>query len=111
MNITQRLIEDVRELSAGEATADAAMVARSCLLDWCGCALAGSREPLAAILADAIAGDTGRATLVGRAQTAGLLDAALVNGAASHALDFDDTHTLMSGHPSAPVVPAALALA
>ena len=29
----------------------------------------------------------------------------------SHALDFDDTHTLMSGHPSAPVVPAALALA
>jgi 2-methylcitrate dehydratase PrpD len=40
-----------------------------------------------------------------------LLDAALINGAASHALDFDDTHTLMSGHPSAPVVPAALALA
>ena len=37
--------------------------------------------------------------------------AALLNGAAGHALDFDDTHTRMSGHPTAPVLPAALALA
>ena len=40
-----------------------------------------------------------------------MLTAALINGATSHALDFDDTHTMMRGHPSAPVVPAALALA
>jgi len=33
-----------------------------------------------------------------------------VNGAAGHALDFDDTHTTMSGHPSVPVMPALLAL-
>ena len=37
------------------------------------------------------------------------MTAALVNGAMSHALDFDDTHWLMNGHPSAPVLPAALA--
>ena len=37
--------------------------------------------------------------------------AALVNGAAGHALDFDDTHTAMGGHPSVPVLPALLALA
>ncbi|HVR28720.1 MAG TPA: MmgE/PrpD family protein, partial [Thermoanaerobaculia bacterium] len=43
-------------------------------------------------------------------RTSALL-AALINGAASHALDFDDTHTTMSGHPSVPVIPAALALA
>jgi 2-methylcitrate dehydratase PrpD len=34
-----------------------------------------------------------------------------VNGAAGHALDFDDTHTTMTGHPSVPVRPALLALA
>jgi 2-methylcitrate dehydratase PrpD len=39
------------------------------------------------------------------------MTAALVNGAAGHALDYDDTHSLMSGHPTVPVLPAALALA
>ncbi len=82
------------------------------MLDWFGVALAGLREPLSGILVrELVFGDRGDATLVGHAQRASVLDAALNNGASSHALDFDDTHTLMSGHPSAPVVPAALALA
>ncbi len=34
-----------------------------------------------------------------------------MNGAAGHALDFDDTHMAMGGHPSAPIIPAILALA
>lgn len=37
--------------------------------------------------------------------------AALLNGTLSHSLDFDDTHADSSLHPSAPVVPAALAAA
>lgn len=37
--------------------------------------------------------------------------AALLNGALGHSLDFDDTHSDSSLHPSAPVVPAALAAA
>jgi 2-methylcitrate dehydratase PrpD len=37
--------------------------------------------------------------------------AALVNGALAHSLDFDDTHAAASLHPSAPIVPAALAAA
>jgi 2-methylcitrate dehydratase PrpD len=40
-----------------------------------------------------------------------MLSAALINGAAGHALDFDDTHTVMGGHPTAPLLPAVLALA
>lgn len=35
--------------------------------------------------------------------------AALLNGAFGHSLDFDDTHAASSLHPSAPVVPAAIA--
>jgi 2-methylcitrate dehydratase PrpD len=38
-------------------------------------------------------------------------DAALLNGALAHSLDFDDTHRESSLHPGAPVVPAALAVA
>ncbi|MEX4008890.1 MmgE/PrpD family protein [Neoaquamicrobium sediminum] len=37
--------------------------------------------------------------------------AALFNGMLGHSLDFDDTHSDSSTHPSAPVVPAALAAA
>ena len=37
--------------------------------------------------------------------------AALLNGALAHSLDFDDTHAAGSIHPSAPIVPAALAAA
>ncbi|MBF6599179.1 MAG: MmgE/PrpD family protein [Dehalococcoidia bacterium] len=112
MDVTGALIGQVEALPLAAPPADVATVARSCLLDWCGCALAGSREPLARILVDAVArGDAGDATLVGLRPRTTNLTAAMINGAASHALDFDDTHTLMSGHPSVPVVPAALALA
>src|SRR5439155_303009 len=77
-----------------------------------GCALAGSREPLTGILLESVARseDGGAAALIGRRERTTWLAAALVNGAAGHALDFDDTHTVMSGHPSAPVLPALLAL-
>jgi 2-methylcitrate dehydratase PrpD len=109
---TRRLIDSVKGIALDAMPDEARAFARHCVLDWFGVALAGSREPLSAILAGELAGrDGSEATLVGRRERASLLDAALINGAASHALDFDDTHTLMSGHPSVPVVPAALALA
>ena len=37
--------------------------------------------------------------------------AALINGAAAHALDFDDVNLAMPGHPSVAILPALLALA
>jgi 2-methylcitrate dehydratase PrpD len=91
-------------------------VARGAILDTVGVALAGSREPAArtvrelAAAADGAAG-TGPVTLLGCARRAAALDAALVNGTAAHALDYDDTHASVRGHPSAPIVPAALAAA
>jgi 2-methylcitrate dehydratase PrpD len=40
-----------------------------------------------------------------------VLAAALVNGAAGHALDYDDVNVAMPGHPSVAVLPGLLALA
>ncbi len=113
--MTEQLATDLWDrfgkLSLDDVPASVRQVAHQCVLDWLGCALAGSSEPLAGILRDEFSQDEGVATLVGSNRRAGTLLASLVNGATGHALDFDDTHTQMGGHPTAPVLPAALALA
>ena len=87
--------------------------AKHALLDWFGVALGGSGDPLVQILVDDAteAGETGKSRLVGKVERVTSANAALINGAASHALDFDDVNQRMSGHPSVAVVPAVLALA
>ena len=87
--------------------------ARNCVLDWIGVALAGRDEPLVRQLQDFVLEEGGapHATLLGSATRTSLRNAALVNGAAGHALDYDDVHRAMRGHPTAPVLPALLAVA
>ncbi|MFT4268224.1 MAG: MmgE/PrpD family protein, partial [Xenophilus sp.] len=55
-------------------------------------------------------GGPATAALWGRRHGAAVRDAALVNGCAAHAHALDDTNESMRGHPSAPVVPAVLAV-
>ncbi len=88
-------------------------VARQCLLDYLGCAIAGAADPLVEMLVAemAEAGGAPQAGLVARRERLPMLAAALVNGAAGHALDFDDVNVAMPGHPSVAVLPGLLALA
>lgn len=53
----------------------------------------------------------GPCTVFGLNRRYGPAAAALLNGTLGHSLDFDDTHADASLHPSAPVLPAALAAA
>src|SRR5688572_7704978 len=53
----------------------------------------------------------GTCTVVGDSEGYAPPGAAMVNGTLAHSLDFDDTHAPGSLHPSAPIVPAALAAA
>ena len=87
-------------------------VAKQCLLDWIGVALAGRNEPLVRILLDEFAptDDPAGVAILGHRRRARLDDAVLINGAMGHALDFDDVIMPM-GHPTVPVAPAVLALA
>ncbi|SHG41360.1 MmgE/PrpD family protein [Halobaculum gomorrense] len=55
--------------------------------------------------------DAGAATVWATGERLPAGEAALLNGAHAHSLDFDDTHRESSLHPGAPVVPAALAVA
>jgi len=85
---------------------------KQCLLDWFAVTVAGAQEELTDILVrEAIEdGAKGPASLVGRSETTLPSTAALINGAASHALDYDDVSFAMHGHPTVTVVPALLAL-
>ncbi len=111
--ITRALVEAVRTLRYDDLPDDVREVARHCVLDFFGVALAGAREPLADFLVDVVAKpeNASAASLIGRCERATAATAALVNGAAGHALAFDDAHMGMSGHPTVPVLPAVLALA
>ena len=83
-------------------------VTRQCL-DLTGVALAGSGEPAVQAIRH-LADAPGTVTIWGTAGTARPVDAAFVNAAAGHALDYDDMW-LPGAHPSAPIFPAAFALA
>lgn len=111
--LTAQLVQLCRGIGFRDLSPDAVTVARQCLLDWLGVTLAGSSQPLAVILRGEVLAEGGnaRATLIGTGDRVSLQQAALVNGAASHALDYDDVHLAMSGHPTVPIMPALLALA
>lgn len=85
-------------------------VKRQCV-DVVGVALAGSAEQAGHIAARHASRFDGETTsMIWGGVPAPAPEAAFANGVASHALDYDDIW-LPGGHPSAPIVPAAFAMA
>ncbi len=85
---------------------------RRALVNWLGCALGGARHPAMGIAVGATAPHSGGdATVLGRGERLGALDAAMANCLASSANAFDDTHLATVVHPTGPVAAALLALA
>jgi 2-methylcitrate dehydratase PrpD len=111
--LTGALAEQARTLTYGDLPHEIRAIARQCVLDYIACTLAGAKEELADILLAEMReqGGAPAATVIGRAERVPVLSAALVNGAASHALDFDDVNLAMTGHPSVVLLSALLALA
>lgn len=110
-DLTDDLWERFGSLRFSDLPDDVVATAGHAVLDWFGCAIAGSQEPLASILREEFTDDDGPCTIVGSERRAGVLRAALVNGATGHALDFDDTSPTMGAHASVPLLPAVLAVA
>jgi 2-methylcitrate dehydratase PrpD len=85
--------------------------AHAALIDTLGCMLAGVHEQgPRRVRATISAWGEGSSTVVGAAGAPAPW-AALANGTAAHALDFDDNDIPAASHPSAVLVPAILALA
>lgn len=111
---TKTLCGYLADVQYGDLSSKAASEARRGVLDWIGCALAGSQhstiDKLLAVLQEA--GGKPQATVFARRMKLGFLDAPLANGQMGHLLDYDDTH--MGGvvlHTSSPVLSALFALA
>jgi 2-methylcitrate dehydratase PrpD len=112
--LTKTLCAHLAAARPDDLSAAARHAARRGVLDWIGCALAGSPHPTISRLVAVLQETGGRpqATVLGRRLKLGLLDAPLANGQMGHLLDFDDTH--MGGvvlHASSPVLAALFALA
>ena len=108
---TAELAERSSSLTFDDLPADVADLAGQCLLDWFGVTVAGSQEPASRILLDVLSPISDGVTVIGTAVQLAPMDAALVNGTASHALDYDDVNEAMVGHPSVPILGGLLALA
>ncbi len=111
MSVTTILADFVAKSRWEDCPASAVAAARGAIFDCLGVMLAGSLEPSARILQDVALAEGGSplCTIVGTGRRSGAVWAALCNGTAAHALDFDDTNFTLLGHPSAPVLAAGLA--
>lgn len=92
---------------------EALAAARTAVTDTLAVMLLGASDAATRILSQTpgIAGADGSCVVAGTPLKRSALDAALLNGVASHAHDFDDFTQEFGGHPSVPVLPALLALA
>jgi 2-methylcitrate dehydratase PrpD len=87
--------------------------AKRSLMNFFAVALTGCRDQTIEIALQTLAAFSGgkQATIVGRRERVDALSAAFLNAASANVLDFCDTHVPTAIHPTAPVVPALLALA
>ena len=111
MTVAEDLGERICAISTDRLSPEAVHWAKVSILDTVGVALAGTREPCAQIAGGVIAGTDGPSLVFGTRRRAAALDAAQINGAAAHALDFDASNNTMAGHPSVHILPALYALA
>jgi 2-methylcitrate dehydratase PrpD len=119
--VTGAVVEFIGRARFADFPSDAIAIAKRCIIDGLGVLLAGSTQEAGKILHEHVRGTDTRAesTVLGPAPfKTGAAAAALVNGTAGHALDWDDTQLATSAdrifglltHPTVPPLCAALAL-
>lgn len=109
--LAERLASFAATTFADGPPADVVASVRQRVLDVLGLCVAAQALPTSqAILAHAAEqGGRGQASAIGLTERVPAASAAFVNGVLAHSLDYDDTHLPSVLHPSASVVPAALA--
>ncbi len=111
MEVTRKVANFIDTTDLAAIPMEAREVGKRAILDCLGVALAGSRDPLGRIITNFIKdlGGQRRASVWGKKFKTSSPLAALANGTFGHALDYDDINRTMRGHPTVPVLPAALA--
>ena len=113
MTVVREISRFAARVRDGEVEPDVLRDARRRVTDIIGIALAASGMEPARVVGEVVErwGGEERASAIGRSSRYPATGAALLNGTLAHTLDFDDTHLPSVLHPSAAVVPAALAAA
>lgn len=109
---TKEFVEFVTQTEYGDIPEDAIRIAKRCILDTVGVALAGSKQPESEFLTEFVKEKKAlpEAWVIGGGIKSSAEYAALANGTIAHALDYDDISVEFLGHPSTVLVPAILAL-
>jgi len=109
VNVTASISEFIVGAKPPDGARERAAIA---VCDTIGVALAGASEPAARMVRGTITSESrGNCRILGTGERAAAADAALANGVASHALDFDDMCFVSMAHPSCALMPAVLAAA
>lgn len=111
---TERLCQFVVDTEYGDIPTAVSDHAKEMIVDSMAATLAAHDSDPASIVTDVYRdayGDGGDARVPGTCETGTVRDVAFLTGVRSHALDFDDVHHRMGGHPSTPVLSALLPVA
>jgi 2-methylcitrate dehydratase PrpD len=110
--LTQQLADYAVKEQTSKLPANVMHHAKRAVIDWYAALLPGSLVAPATILEQALAEDLDRGNArLATGRRATLRTAALINGAASHSVEFDDIYRDAGYHPGSPVISAALAAA
>lgn len=111
--LAHQLADRIHRLRHEDLSPTAIEWTRTAFIDTIGCTLAGIVEegPCILMRVPGIATSPGPSLIYATTSRTSPLDAALVNGTASHALDYDDVSGVLGGHPSVMLIPPILALA
>lgn len=102
----------VSTLRFADLGVEAVASAKASILDAIGCMLAGAGSVEATTVRRALTDDgIGATPVVGTRTLLSRSGAALANGTAGHADDYDDSLPMMIGHPSVPIIATAISLA
>jgi len=112
MTLARQIADRIHRLRFADISPAALEWTRHAFIDTVGCTLAGMAEDGPRILQSVpgTAEAPGPALIYASNRRTSVLDAVLVNGTASHALDYDDVSGVLGGHPSAMLVPPLIAL-
>ena len=108
------LVTFITETNYQKLPQDVVLIAKRAILDTFGVTLAGWNEPAVEIAKKVYASQNvqgGDSTLWGDSVKVDCDKAAIINGTASHVLDYDDASAGVVIHPSAPILSAVIPLA
>ncbi len=111
--IAETLADYAASLRTAPISAHVRHHASRVVIDWFACLLPGSLLPPATSLIEGLADELGHgnAIVYGPLAAAPIRTAALINGTASHIIEFDDIFRDAVYHPGCPTISAALAVA